>query len=265
MGVDARHTATVYGRSLWAHFRSVVEYPADFWVMATTGIFWQIMSFGFVTILFQNVNAVGGWGYHEMLMLVGFLAVAAGSPALYWDGIWSIADQVADGGMDYRITRPAPVMPQIATLHIGLQGVGEVPLGAAMFVYGWIGAGVGLGQIPVALLLFACAAVIQVAMYTIANSANFWVKGRVPVFGFFLVEMQNEAMRFPLPVFPMAVRVLLTFAIPLAFASFVPVEILNGRASEWWLLGPPLTAALLAALAVWIFRAGLRSYDSAGH
>ncbi|GAB4002403.1 hypothetical protein GCM10029992_40520 [Glycomyces albus] len=60
-------------------------------------------------------------------------------------------------------------------------------------------------------------------------------------------------------------RALLTFAIPLAFASFVPVEILNGRASAWWLLGPPVAAVLLVALTLCIFRAGLRSYDSAGH
>lgn len=268
MAVDARparHAAGVYRRSIGAYLRSIAEYPADFWVMAFAGTFWQVMLFAFLSILFANVNAIAGWNYHEMLVLAGFLAASWGSTALFWDGIWDTGKLIVEGDMDYRITRPAPVLVQVASKHVGMQVFGEVTLGVVMMAVGWIGAGLGLAAIPVALFLLLCAAVVQASLLTMANAVNFWVKGRHPITGFMLAELQNEAMRFPLQIYPAAVRLTLTFGLPLAFASFIPVQILTGKLDPWWIAAPPVAAAVTACLAVGVFRAGLKAYDSAGH
>ena len=260
-----RHALAVYGRTLGAYYRSMVEYPADFWIMAGTGSVWQVIQFGFVTILFANVNAIGGWGYHEMLVLAGFLNVAGASNAIFWDGMWGLGRTVIDGGMDYQMTRPAPVALQQGASHVGMQGFGEVTLGLAMLAYGWVGAGLSPVMIPAALGLLMAAVVIEVALLTAANAANFWIKGHTPVMAFLMVDMQAEVMRFPLTMFPIAVRLVLTFGLPLAFASFIPVQILTGRTEPLWMIGPPLAAAAAVAFAALIFRSGLRAYDSAGH
>lgn len=261
----ARHAAGVYRRSIGAYLRSIAEYPADFWVMALSGTFWQIMLFAFLSILFDNVKAIAGWDYHQMLVLAGFLAVSWGSTALFWDGIWDTGKLIVEGDMDYRLTRPAPVLIQVASKHVGMQVFGEVTLGLVMIAVGWIGAGISAALIPLALFLLLCAAVIQASLLTIANAMNFWVKGRTPVVAFMLAEVQNEAMRFPLTIFPAAVRIIFTFGLPLAFASFIPVQIVTGKLDPWWILAPPLAAAATALLAVLTFRAGVKAYDSAGH
>jgi ABC-2 type transport system permease protein len=263
--VTARHAFGVYRRSIGAYLRSIAEYPADFWVMAIAGTFWQVMLFAFLSILFANVSTIDGWGYHEMLVLGGFLATAWGSTALLWDGIWETGKMVVEGDMDYRITRPAPVIVQVGSKHVGMQVFGEVTLGLVMLGIGWTGAGLGLAAIPIGLFLLVCASIIQAALLTIANAANFWMMGRTPILAFMLTELQNESMRFPLTIFPTAVRLILTFGLPLAFASFVPAQILTGRLSEWWLVAPPLAAAATALIAIGVFRAGLKAYDSAGH
>ncbi|GAA1663951.1 ABC transporter permease [Glycomyces endophyticus] len=268
MAVDvsgSRHAFGVYRRSIGAYLRSIAEYPADFWVMAVSGTFWQIMLFAFLTILFGNVSTIDGWGYHEMLVLAGFLATSWSSTALLWDGIWDTGKMIVEGDMDYRITRPAPVLVQVGSKHVGMQVFGEATLGLVMLGIGWTGAGLGLGAVPTGLFLLLCAIVIQASLLTIANAANFWMKGRTPIIAFMVTELQNEAMRFPLTIFPAAVRLVLTFGLPLAFASFVPAQILTGRLDAWWLLAPPIAAAASAAVAVWVFRMGLRAYDSAGH
>ena len=261
----ARHAFGVYRRSIGAYLRSIAEYPTDFWVMAIAGSFWQVMLFAFLSILFANVTTIDGWGYHEMLVLAGFLATSWSSTALFWDGIWETGKMIIEGDMDYRITRPAPVLVQIGSKHVGMQVFGELTLGLVMMAIGWTGAGLGFAAIPLGLFLLVCAAVIQAALLTIANAVNFWMKGRTPIVAFMLTELQNEAMRFPLTIFPVAVRLILTFGLPLAFASFVPAQILTGRLSEWWLLAPPIAAAATVLIAIGIFRAGLKAYDSAGH
>jgi ABC-2 type transport system permease protein len=260
-----RHAFGVYRRSVGAYVRSIAEYPADFWVMAIAGSFWQIMLFAFLSILFANVNAIDGWGYHEMLVLAGFLATSWSSTALFWDGIWDTGKMVIAGDMDYRITRPAPVLVQVGSKHVGMQAFGEMTLGLVMIAIGWTGAGLPPAAVPVGLYLLVCGAVIQAALLTIANAVNFWMKGHTPIMAFMLTEMQNEAMRFPLTIFPVAVRLVLTFGLPLAFASFIPAQILTGRLSEWWLIAPPIAAAAATLIAIWVFRAGLKAYDSAGH
>ncbi|WP_205325717.1 ABC transporter permease [Glycomyces sp. YM15] len=264
-GTAALHAAGVYRRSIGAYLRSIGEYPADFWVMTVSGTFWQSMLFAFLSILFANVQAIAGWDYHEMLVLAGFLATSWSATSLLWDGIWDTGKMVVEGDMDYRITRPAPVLVQVGSKHVGMQVFGEVTMGLVMLVIGWTGAGLGLAAIPVGLFLLACAIVIQASLLTIANAVNFWMKGRTPVIAFALTELQNEALRFPLTIFPAAVRLALTFGLPLAFASFIPAQILTGRLSEWWLLTAPIAAAATVAIAIGTFRAGLKAYDSAGH
>jgi ABC-2 type transport system permease protein len=260
-----RHAAAVYGRAITAHVRSTLEYPADFWIMASAGGLWQVLQFAFITVLFGNISSIAGWGYHEMLILAGFLGLSGAATALFWDGIWSTPRMVVTGDLDYRITRPAPVMIQVGSSNIGMQAFGEITLSAAMLVYGWIGAGLGFGMVPLALFLLVCAFIIQCALLTATCAINFWLKGHMPVFAWIQNDLQRQMMTYPLGVYPTIVQRALTWALPFAFASFIPVQVLIGRLDLWWFVGTPAAAVVMVVIAVLAYRAGLRNYDSAGH
>jgi ABC-2 type transport system permease protein len=260
-----RHVNGVYWRALLAQIRSITEYPADFWVMASAGVMWNVLQFAFLTVLFANVPDVAGWTYHEMLLLSGLLTVAVGSTALLCDGVWSTGQMVLKGDIDYRITRPAPVVIQVATTHIGMQGFGEVTFGLVMVVYAWIGAGFGLAAVPVLVLAIACACLLECALMTVFCAVNFWIKGPMSNFAFMFIDLQSNAMRMPLALFPIGVKVVTYFVIPVAFVNFVPVTVLTGQTSPWWLIGTPLAAVAAVLAAVGGYRLGLRSYDSSGH
>jgi len=73
------------------------------------------------------------------------------------------------------------------------------------------------------------------------------------------------AMKLPLGVFPVAVRIVSLFIVPVAFINVVPVAVFTGHMSAWWLVGVPLAAVAAVALAAGVYRLGLRAYDSAGH
>ncbi|GAA1663958.1 ABC-2 family transporter protein [Glycomyces endophyticus] len=263
--LTARHVGGVYGRSLIAQIRAITEYPGDFWVMASAGVMWNVLQFAFLTVLFATVPDVAGWRYHEMLMLSGLLTVAAGSTALLCDGVWSTGQMVLKGEIDYRMTRPAPVVVQVATTHIGMQGFGEVGFGLVMAAYGWIGAGMGLAALPVGVLGVACAIVIECALITALCAVNFWIKGPMSNFAFVLIDLQHNAMTMPLGLFPVAVKIVTMTVVPVAFVNFVPVAVLTGHLSAAWLVGPPLAAAASVLAALGVYRLGLRSYDSSGH
>jgi ABC-2 type transport system permease protein len=259
-----RHAAGVHLRSLGAHFKTLPEYPGDFWVMAGAGVFWQVVQFAFISVLFANVDAVGGWDYHEMLMLAGFLAMTRASNALFWDGVWSTAQLVITGGMDYFMCRPAPVLVQVGGLHIGMQGFGNAALGLVMVVTGGIGAGLSLWAVPVGLVLLVCSCAVQMSILTAVNAVAFWVKGPTSVLGLMIIELQAAVMRFPMPIYHIAVQAALVFLLPLAFTAFVPAAVLSGHLSPWWLAAAVAAASTTVPLAALTYRAGLNAYESAG-
>jgi ABC-2 type transport system permease protein len=263
--VGLRHTVSSYLRQIGAQIRAVTEYPADFWTMAITGVLNLAVQVGFIGVVFATVQSLGGWGLHAMLMLTAFMVLVDALTEVGWEGIWSLGNRIVSGDLDYRITRPLPVMLQVGASTIGMQASSKVVVGAAMLGFGWSGAGVAAAMIPAALLLFACAVVVQLTVITSLCCVAFWMRGPSVPIAFLGSTVQEEATRFPLQIYPRVVRAALTWVLPFAFVNFIPVSILTGELPLWWLVFPPLMAAALIAVTTLVARVGLARYESAGH
>ena len=86
-----------------------------------------------------------------------------------------------------------------------------------------------------------------------------------PLFAFALHQVGDLA-RFPLSIYPIALKAVLGVVLPFAFISFFPIaSLLDTGTSRWVGLLTPLIAAYCAGLAAFIFRRGLRRYESAGN
>lgn len=261
----AKHLLGTYGRLVWAQIRAITEYPADFWTMAVTGLVYQGVQVAFIGVVFANVTSLGGWGFHAMVMLTGYMVLADALTELGWDGIWSLGSRIVNGDIDYMITRPAPVLMQVGGSGLGMQGSTKVVTSAAMIAVGWSGAEISAAMVPAAVLLFTCAVVVQLCVITSLCCVSFWMKGPSVTFAFLGAQIQENATRFPLHIYPRTVRTLLTWALPFAFVNFIPVSILTGELPLWWLAFPPLMTAALVAVTVLVARAGVNRYESAGH
>ncbi|THV38529.1 ABC transporter permease [Glycomyces buryatensis] len=267
MAADLKHGFAIHVRSLKAQYRSILEYPADFWVMAVSGLFNQITTFAFLAVLFGAVDSIAGWSFHEMLILVVYMRMSGAFVAIGWDGIWNLSHMVVDGDLDYRLTRPAPVVSQVASSFVGLQAFGDIAVGIVMLWVGWTGVGLGLdpATLGIALVLFVSAIGIQIGVITSLNCICFWIRGRATPIAFAAVELQNNVGNYPLKIYPGVVKALLTFGLPFAFINYIPAQILTGRLPMVWTLAPPLAALVALAIMALILRAGLRTYESAGH
>jgi ABC-2 type transport system permease protein len=263
--VGLRHIASSHLRQIGAQIRAVTEYPADFWTMAVTGLLNLAVQIGFIGVVFATVQSLGGWGFHAMLMLTGFMVLADAVTEVGWEGIWSLGNRIVSGDLDYRITRPLPVMLQVGASTIGMQASSKLVVGAAMLGFGWSGAGVSAAMAPAALLLFGCAVVVQLTVMTSLCCVAFWMRGPSVPIAFLGSTVQEEATRFPLQIYPRVVRAALTWVLPFAFVNFVPVSVLTGELPSWWLAIPPAMSVALIAVTTLIARAGLDRYESAGH
>ncbi|MER7005963.1 ABC-2 family transporter protein [Dactylosporangium sp. NPDC000555] len=80
-----------------------------------------------------------------------------------------------------------------------------------------------------------------------------------------LTNQAGDLARFPISVYPLALKAALGFALPFAFVSFFPVSFLLGHGQAWVGLLTPLIGAYCLVVSGWIFSRGLRRYESAGN
>jgi ABC-2 type transport system permease protein len=110
-------------------------------------------------------------------------------------------------------------------------------------------------------LLIFSGGVILYSVWIILAALSFWfvrVENILEIF-----RSMYEAGRWPLSLYPGWLRFALTFIIPVAFATTIPVEALTGRADPISVAGAAGLAVglLLAARIVW--RIGIRRYSGA--
>jgi ABC-2 type transport system permease protein len=256
----------MYRRSLGAHFRSLLEYETDFWVLVVAGTMFQVLNLLFLSAVFNHVPSLNGWTYPESVLLMGMWAIIAGLSPLLFEGVWGLTWRINQGELDYSLVRPMPVAAQIFSSTIGLHGIGDVVTGAAMI--GWALANVDVAWTPlkmlVSLVLFASAGAIHLSIVTVTNSVSFWIPGRHPFIAV-TVHTFEDMVKYPLTIYGFGLRAVYTVVVPFAFVTFFPVSWLLGRAGGWVGLLTPLVAVYCIWLARNIFRRGLRRYESAGH
>ncbi|AEV84111.1 ABC transporter permease [Actinoplanes sp. SE50] len=257
----------LYRRLLGAHLRSMLEYETDFWLLAGATVLTQVVNVVFLSALFARVPRLNGWSFWAVVMMFGAVAVAEGVGSLFFEGMWRMAWQVNQGELDYFLVRPYPVVLQVSSAEIGVNGASNIVTGGLMLGVGAAHAGVDWTwwRVALAVLLLAGACVIKVSINLATNAAVFWLSSPTPLFGF-AVHQIGDLARFPLSIYPAALKMVLGVALPFAFVSFFPVAYLvDAGAAPWVGVLTPLVAAYCLGAALLIFRRGLRRYESAGN
>jgi viologen exporter family transport system permease protein len=81
-----------------------------------------------------------------------------------------------------------------------------------------------------------------------------------------IVQNAGNATRFPLGIFPKAVKWTLLFVVPLGAYQFLPgLWLFRGGSPLVGLLAPPAVAVIMAALAWFTWEAALNRYESTGN
>jgi viologen exporter family transport system permease protein len=257
----------LYFRFLGLHVRAMLEYHADFTVMAVAVVVMQVVNLVFLSAVFARVPTVNGWSFWAVVAMFALVAVAEGVGSLFFEGTWRLASAVHTGGLDYLIVRPYPIVLQVTSAEVGINGLTNIVVGGAML-------GTAVAHLPIpwtplrvllALGLLISAIVIKVAINLATNSVTFWQSMPSPLFAM-AIHQVGDLARFPLTIYPTALKAMLGIAVPFAFISTFPVGAVLGTGSSAWVgLLTPLVAVYCLTVALMIFYRGLRRYDSAGN
>ena len=259
----------MYALKLFTTFLKVniqqeLAYRADALINALLSLMWLGWELLSLSIIFSNTATLGGWRPGELIALLGvWRLVNTLMIALVWPNTEKFNTSVRDGSLDYTLLQPASSQFLVSFSRIVVWRVWDIALAVALIVVGirMGGGGTSAGNIAGFLLLTISGGLIIYSLWIVLISCTFWfVKFDNNVT---ILQALMDSGRYPATVYPIWLRVLVTFVVPIALATTVPLQALRGELGwQQVLLFLSISAAsLLISAAVW--KAGVRRYSGA--
>ncbi|MCA9617621.1 MAG: ABC-2 family transporter protein [Myxococcales bacterium] len=255
-------------RALWACSRVAVmtalQYRVSFLGEAIVAVFWLTWTVAPLFVLFQFDAGTSGWTRDEALLVVAFFVTLSGLLDAFIDpNLTAVVEHVRQGTFDFLLLKP--IDPQLlVSLHRSAPAkLPHVVVGLA--IAAWASARLPSPPTPtqalLALALLISGASILHSLWTIVVSLSFKFV-RVDNLSF-LLRAIVDAGRWPTAFYPAAVRIVLTFIIPVGLMTTYPALALRGAVGPRGALAAFGVATLFALAARLSWRTALRHYSSA--
>lgn len=255
--------ARLYASFLAHNLKNEMMYRANFVMFVAMDIGFMAVNVVFFVILYTNVTTIGGWTFHQTLMLVGSVGlVREAAYLLFRQGFLELGDYVRTGQFDVLLVKPVRPNVHLGFRHVSLtESLGEGLMGAGLVAYGFARVDVGWTVVPLYLGLLGVSLVIYYAFCLLINSAVFWIIKSQELNT--IVYTFMETARYPRDIYRGLGKAILTFVIPVSLIATVPASVLAGR-SDWGLIGLAIgVAAGMMALATVVWNVSIRHYSSA--
>lgn len=241
-----------------------VAYRADAVVNILLNIMWLGWELLGLSIIFSNTDTLGGWGFGELIALLGvFRIVHTMMMTLVWPNTEKFNQSIRDGSMDYTILQPVSSMFLVTFSRINVWRTWDLILSVVLIVIGIDLA--GEVATPLSVLYFILLTISgAVVIYSL------WIV--MIAFTFYFTKFDNnvtilqallDAGRYPVTVYPPWLQVIVTFIIPIAVATTIPVQGLRRELDQPQILmfvGIAIASFLVASQ---IWKAGLKRYSGA--
>jgi ABC-2 type transport system permease protein len=222
---------------------------------------WELLS---LSIIFNNTESLAGWGPGDLVALLGvFRLVNTLMAALIWPNTVKFNTGMRDGTLDYTLLQPANTLLLVSFSRIVIWRVWDLGLATALIVAGvaMSGAAASPASLLAFFLLVGSGATIIYSLWIVMIAVTFWfIKFDNNVT---ILQALLDAGRYPSTIYPLWLRLIVTFVVPIAVATTIPLQALRGDLAAWQ-VGLFLAigvASVLVAGRIW--QAGLRRYSSA--
>ena len=222
---------------------------------------WELLS---LNIIFSNTETLGGWGLSELIALLGvFRLVNTMMIALIWPNTEKFNQSIRDGSMDYTILQPVNSMFLVTFSRITVWRFWDLILAVVLIAVGvdMSAATTSAPQVLTFILLSLSGMIVIYSLWIILIALTFWfVKFDNNVT---ILQALMDAGRYPATVYPAWLRVIVTFIIPIAVATTVPLQALRGELTVPQ-IGIFLGVSVVGfAIASQVWKAGLKQYSGA--
>ncbi|MCL5995168.1 MAG: ABC-2 family transporter protein [Chloroflexi bacterium] len=241
-----------------------LAYRADAIVNMALSLMWLGWELTSLSIIFSNTETLGGWGPSELIALLGvWRLVNVVMATIVWPNTEKFNNGVRDGSLDYTFLQPANSQLLISITRIVVWRAWDLLLALTLIVAGITSSG-GITT-PLNVIAFLGLTISGVAiiysLWIVLISFTFWFTkfdNNVTI-----MQALMDAGRYPAQVYPVWLRAIVTFIIPIAVATTVPLQALRGDLQWWQILGFLVIGVGAFIISARIWKAGVRRYSGA--
>ncbi len=222
---------------------------------------WELLS---LNIIFNNTKTLSGWGPGELIALLGvFRLVNMMMAALLWPATEKFNAAVRDGSLDYTLLQPANSLLLVTISRITVWRVWDLLLAVILVVTGiiWSGNIVTMLSIVYFVVLILSGCLVIYSLWVVLIALTFWFTkfdNNVTI-----LQALLDSGRYPSSVYPMWLQVIVTFIIPIAVATTVPLRALRGEYGISEVIMYMVIAVLCMLFASQVWKYGVRRYSGA--
>ncbi len=249
---------------LKVNIQMALAYRADTVVNILLNLMWLGWELLSLNIIFSNTTTLGGWGLGELIALLGvFRLVNTLMIALIWPNTEKFNQSIRDGSMDYTILQPVNSMFLVTFSRITVWRIWDLVLAVILIVVGINMA--GDITTPLNILTFILLAItgtlIIYSLWIVLIAMTFWFTkfdNNVTI-----LQALLDAGRYPSTVYPVWLRVIVTFVIPIAVATTIPLQALRGELEPSRILLFIGVSIISFWIATKVWKLGLKQYSGA--
>jgi ABC-2 type transport system permease protein len=263
------HSLKLIRTFLKINLQIALAYRADTVVNILINLMWLGVELLGLNIIFSNTETLAGWGPGELIALLGvFRLVNLLMASVIWPATEKFNTSVRDGTLDYTLIQPANSLFLVSFSRIIVWRVWDLVLAFVLIVVGIRMSGQGLAagstsllSLASFLLLIVSGTLVIYSLWVVLIALTFWfVKFDNNVT---ILQALLDSGRYPATVYPAWLRIIVTYLVPIALATTIPLQGLRGDLNGVQILvflGVGLVS-FWVALRVW--KAGVRQYSGA--
>jgi ABC-2 type transport system permease protein len=242
---------------------SEMEYRTNFLLTAVSSLGSLAGSIFAMTLFYQHGGSLGGWPWHEALLVLGLFTVLQGlSRMLLNANLSRIVEHVRRGTLDFVLLKPIDSQFWLSTRRLSPWGLPDLVFGVSVLAYSGHVLSLSFTHLVLAVVPIVLSITILYSLWYIIASTTIWY---VKIYNVTeVLQSLLAAGRFPIDAFPPGLyRFVFSFIVPVAFLTTVPARAMLGRAGYQSLLAATAFAVGLFVFSRVFWRFALRSYSSA--
>jgi ABC-2 type transport system permease protein len=255
----------LYARYTGVSLRAQMQYKVSFWLLSIAQLLATGTEFLGIWMLFNRFGSLRGWTLPEVALLYGLISVAFAFADAFGRGFDMFSNLVKSGDFDRLLLRPRSVALQVAAQELLLTRVGRLSQG--IVVLAW-----ALHSLPITwtpekaaylLAVIIGGAAMFYGLFVLQATLSFWTIESLELMNI-LTYGGTEVGQYPMTIYRSGFRAFFTFVVPIASINIIPARVLlsSTTSTAFWLT--PLAGFAFLAVALQVWRVGVRHYASTG-
>ncbi len=255
-------------RIAWLHLRigvmNELQYRANFVIQLLQSLVAIGTGLVVLALIFDRTDQLDGWSRPQLLVVMGVFTLVGGVIGFAIEpNMGRVMGDIERGTFDYVLTKPVDSQLLASLREFRIWRLTDAIVGLVVLVWGLaqLDAGFGVSEVAGFLTTLAAGIVLIYCLWLVLTAGAFWVVRMDMVQELF--TGLYRAGQYPVTVYPIWLRLLLTYLVPLGFAITVPSESLTGRLTltRFGVTAAFVVLAFAATRSIW--RRGTRRYSGA--